>query len=102
MSAAEFAFWGAFERRYGFPVDRLEAGTAIAGMAVSRTLGAKVGVADLIPKFQAASGAGEIERLRSYLSGLKSATYRRVGKNGEVLKEEKPKPDDMRRRLRGR
>lgn len=52
MSAAEFAFWGEFYRRHGFPADRLEAGTAIAGAAVCWSNGAKnVEPKDLIPTF---------------------------------------------------
>lgn len=51
MSAAEFAFWGAYFRKRGFPVDRLEGATAIAGAAVVRSWGGKVDPADLLPRF---------------------------------------------------
>lgn len=51
LSGAEFAFWGQFYRRYGFPVDRLEGTAALAGAYVCGSNGMKVEPRDLIPKW---------------------------------------------------
>lgn len=51
LSAAEWAFWGEFYRKHGFPTDRIEAGVAIAGAAFCRTQGSKVEPKDLLVRF---------------------------------------------------
>lgn len=51
LSSAEWAFWGEFYRKYGFPTDRVEAGVAIAGAAVCQSNGAKTQPKDLVVRF---------------------------------------------------
>ena len=42
MSASEAATWRHYEALVGFPATRLEAGIALAGSAVARSMGSKV------------------------------------------------------------
>lgn len=53
LSAAEFAFWGQFYRKFGFPADRLEGATALAGAYVCQSVnpGSKVQPKDIMPKY---------------------------------------------------
>lgn len=102
MSAAEFVFWGGFRRRYGLPAERLEAGIAIAGVAVCRTLGSKPKVSDLIPQFESAGGGDITGRLRVFLSGLKSAKSRHIPKSGEPFDTTPKRPAAKKRGLRVR
>lgn len=76
MSAAEFAFWAAYQRKYGFPADRLVGATAMAGAAACQVQGAKVQATDLVPKFGGPRDGNKL--LLSYLSGLPRATVRKV------------------------
>lgn len=53
LSAAEFAFWGQFYKRFGFQTDRLEGAAAMAGAYVCQSVnpGSKVQPKDIIPRF---------------------------------------------------
>lgn len=73
LPAAEFAFWGQFYRKYGFPTDRLEAAIALAGAAVCRSNGAKVEAKDLIPKF----GRRSARSLAGAFAGIPGAKVER-------------------------
>lgn len=81
LSASEFAFWGEYHRRNGFPADRLEAGTAIAGAAVCLSNGAKgVTPADLIPQFTRRKLTSA--EVVAGFSGLPGVKVRRKEKHG--------------------
>ncbi len=81
LSSAEFSFWVDFAARRGFPVDRLEAATAISGAAVARTWGSKVRPEDLIPKFGHRRGASGAQLL-AFLKRVKGAKVERRNKKG--------------------
>lgn len=50
-TAAELPLWMAYSELHGFPQDRAEATTAIAGSALCQTWGAKVRPNDLMPVY---------------------------------------------------
>lgn len=80
MSAAEFSFWNIYYTRRGFPVNRLEGATAIAGSAVCRSLGGKVEPKELLPKFGARRVSNKV--LAARLSMLPGAKVRRIERPG--------------------
>lgn len=78
MSAAEFAFWLDYRRTYGFPVDRLEAATALAGTAANRAMGGKAKPRDLIPRFgRARHGLREVAAYLRTLPGARVEVHNR-------------------------
>jgi hypothetical protein len=101
MSAAEFAFWSVYYSRRGFPADRIEAATAIAGAAQCRTWGARVEPKELIPKFGERKTSNAV--LAARLSALPGAKVKRVPrpdrKPGAVKDAAKDEGDKPRPRL---
>ncbi len=91
MSAAEFAFWKAYRDRHGFPVDRLEAGTALAGVATARAMGSKVEPKHLIPRFGPQKVSMKV--LAAQLAALPGAKVTRVPRPDRKKKKELPAPD---------
>ena len=92
MSAAEFAFWVQYRGRHGFPVDRLEAGTALAGTATARAMGSKVEPKHLIPKFGAQKVS--MKALAAQLKALPGAKVRYIPRpDRKKQKELPPAPD---------
>ncbi|VTS03527.1 unnamed protein product [Gemmata massiliana] len=91
MSAAEFAFWKAYRDRHGFPVDRLEAGTVLAGVATARAMGSKVEPKHLIPRF--GPQRVSMKTLAAQLAALPGAKVRYIPRPDRKPKQLPPAPD---------
>jgi len=76
MSAAEFAFWQQYHRRHGFPADRSEAATGIAGAYLGNLWGGKREPAELKPQFGPRRTSMKV--LAAQLSQLPGAKVRRI------------------------
>lgn len=76
LSAAEVAFWEGFYRRHGFPADRAEAATAIAGSYLGGAWGGTARPADLLPRF-GPRPKSDPRALLAYLTSIPGAVIRR-------------------------
>jgi hypothetical protein len=73
LSAAEWAFWSEYHRKYGFPQDRVEGVVAKAGAYICRSNGAKVEPRDIIPRF----GQRSAKSLAAAFAGIPGAKVER-------------------------